>query len=1270
MLFSAVATISLHAQKQDPIIVNDVESVDLVPSQLSPKSAKDNIDYGVFSKTKNAASTADSHDIGAPYVSGGNPESTVKEVSGKVSHSLPLATINAGSLSFSLNAAYDGQSSFKIAKEQNNFTPTSTVGVGWNLPVSKVYVDNKQTTTREDDEFYIAYGGLHTKLACVNKEADYWEFETLAYTNWKIKYYYKSYNDHWVLVKDDGVTYRFGWDNDEGTSLQKSKEVVNAWGNWIGDSKKNPTHQSTVVWNLHSIGDQWNNTIRFFYELVENPQNSNSGSKKHTEASYLKEIRSSNGGKIQLNYGVKNANEYYELHTEASEPDAYQERYEKQFLQKVSVYNRLHQLVTAFDFNYVLDGSGLNTKRYLTQLDKTNYKDDTPHSIPSQKLEYYLSGTFKGGLKKITYPSGGTVAYNYQNKYIMYNGANKFKIAPNYPSGYTFYSAVVKDNYQIYVRRSTNPISDGKYRFMIYRYWWNGKEWESHQYTFPHLIKDSGTNRLENFYSVFGDDFYGFAYDKGDKADLYLFHKEKNGNTWKTYTPTNISIGSGNPRLLQGDDFVALGTHRTGYLRIYTWNGQSWNQKNINQNPGQFYYAANNNFILSLDEDGGTDKITGANHEDNYYIHYLDAEKKWLSKSWSAAADPYISGIEEPSYFYPSNSMAGFVAEDNPELFLRWDANYNLTHVDNVLGYYDDRNPIQPSGNGMFTIRNFFYGVPHKTARFDGQNWAMGALPNSTSYYAKLNFGTHLMMFQNHDIINGVGYQLYNPNTNTYSSGSLNAAGLMSNFTGNGVTRDFVIAGNKIFKRRTDTSDDPFTQIGSFQHDNAFTYTDGLHHAFIKESENISGSINFKKGIFYYIDKETGALNNINVNQYHLTSFPKFGGNTPFMSPASIWLRTETNNNSFSSLAYRIIDDKFNQSVYDIVVDNIIINDNHNGARKVQYTFNNPKPSSDNKHVIYGETITENKGTGSGSNGKKRTIFNLGDTDTALAGYVLEEHVLDANNVIMSKTSNVWENIYKTAHNGSYAVDLKNNVLLKSKKEQLFFNGNTLETTTEYVYNEKSQMTSSKTLNSNGEQEMEEIRYAYYQYPFMRDKNILDAVYERKTRLNGTLHDVKRSVYINPSNKIHLKEKWSGPSTADIRLDSEVSYVDTKGNVLEINDRKNMFTTTLNGYQNIHNVATISNGKYSDIISQLDVTYDQLQTLNTTSLKTELMKLYDRMPNSMISLQFYDENGRVINRVDSRKSEVYIYYDAHGRINYTTDANGNMLEKREYNFAN
>ncbi|GAB1856048.1 hypothetical protein MHTCC0001_08830 [Flavobacteriaceae bacterium MHTCC 0001] len=1238
----------------------------------------------------------------------GTIQNSVNEVTGKVTFTAPLASIASGSTSYVMSLSYNGQASFKNGQQINKYNPTGIAGVGWGFSTPKIMVDHKSTGTREDDDFYLIDGVTNSKLLCINKKQvnaeDIWEFQMEKYAPWVIQYHVGRQDfdldsqgnlvpvyitlDYWSVVKEDGVNYYFG-SNDTTT---QSKETTIVWGNWIGSSKQQGGSEHTIVWNLSRIKDQWENALDFEYELTEVVQ---SGSSMQTEASYLKKVTSSKGASIQLTYAVKTGNEFYEPHTEMSEPDAYPERYEQKYLQSVSSYNNDNILLSTFNLSYQLNGTGGNTKRYLTSLAQTVYNNGSNETLPAQTFEYHYTGDFKGGIKKAIYPTGGSVTYNYKKKELFNNTADLYASSFNWPSGYSIHSKIVKDTYTLYLLRTNNPYAGGKYRFKIFRFWWNGLAWTHNEFTFPHLIDEPDHwNPLLDFYTVFGENFYGFTYDKGTSADVYLFHLADNGRSWDYYTSTSRTIGNGYPYFVSGKDFVSLGGKYNGKLHTYVWNGDSWNYKEINQGTGEYFMAAANNFILSLDERDSSntvDMVTGATHSDYYYIHYLDAQKIWQTKSWSAGADPYINDIwitqTSPgnAALFPSNSIAGLVAKDNPELLLRWDANYNLISVDNVLGTHNDFSLIAGVDNSMFTIYHHLTKRPNKTARFNGVGW-VEEWPTDPGVHSYIEFGMDLFSYAD-NTGNGRKYYNYNPNTNSWQSGYVslpNLSHMPPHTSPNYVTsinQDFIQIGHKLFKKST-SGGNLFAEIGSLNNYAVNqSRSDGLFHTFVLEGGNPSDFT--ERGKFYYIDKSDGILKYISQNEIKYPTRnigAKFGGHLPFISPNSICLvSTNESTNLWNQLRsishtnlHRIIDDKINNQVYDIVVNHIDINDDNGNIRKVQYTYNQPQSAPDNSATFYGEVTIENKGIGNGNIGKVVKVFNNGAEDLAMVGLPLQVLTIDTNNKLVKRNTMTWRKFTKTYQNGVH--DFYNSYYIRStaSKEELFFvDSPTIVNTTTNTYNSIGLQKASTNSDSNGRTVVQETSYAYNEYNFLNAKNMLAFPSVKTTRVSGSLVNVERSNWVEVNGKAYITENWSGPSFIDLRLNSRITDVEgTTGNVLESTNGNGLYKCVLFGYDNLYEVATISNAKYQDVINQLDVTYTQLQNLSAASLKTELLKLYDRLPNASISLSFYDANGRITSTVDNREQEAFVYYDTLGREDYITDAEGNVLEKKMYHFNN
>ena len=1246
-------------------------------------------------------------DIATPKFGSGieqDAQSSVTSSTGKVSTSVPIANISANSVSFPISLSYNGENVFDQAQKQNKYEPTGILGVGWSLQMPRIVADTKQTGNREDDTFYLLDGTNNTKLICTKKTVPpaltrgnvIWEFEMEKYAPYKIKYYKSNIDfnfggptgdgfvettlDYWVITDEKGIQHFYG-QNDN------ARENLIAWGNWIGDSKETSgTSKHTIAWNINKISDQFNNQILFTYEKTE--QRVNTSGLKHTEASYVKKVSSSNGQNVVFAYDNKQSFEYYEPHKEQSEPDAYQERYEKRFLQNIRIYDRKNNLQLTHDLGYLIsnESSVNNKKRYLTSITEIS---PSGTRLPSQEFEYYLSGDFKGGLKKVISPMGGSTTYNYSKKLLFQNN-NDYWIAGSLTGIYTTIARYVGDNYSLKLEVQGNysfpndyPLNGDK-NVRLVRDFWTGSRWKRTEYKIPRKVQFRTNGFFNDFYMnnvkfAFGEDYYAMlVYDKGtDRGSLYLFHLNQDGITWSENSYSNLLLeandGDEEPALMSGEDFVALGTSRTGRVYKYLWNGNRWDTSTLNLGNRQYFYGANNNFILILDEDGGTDYLTGRSHTDNYYVHYLDAERKWNTKSWSSSLDPYIGQISKASFFYPSNSMTGFVADHNPEFFIRWDENFNVVAVEsNVLGTVEDRFPLTSAGGGLFVLhRKWDSGplTPIKAVRFNGVSWDI----------QNLNARSLLAISENavlsRESVNGASYthvlSTYNPNSssNKWTQTPLNST--YSNIeqpTAYAMANDLFISGQAIY-RRTNTG---ISYIGDY---NPYQYTTkaasgGYDYVYAEFKESRNGD--FYRASMFYIDKKDGALKSILLGQENLDTYHQgiqnwgtvnFGGNRPYFGRNTFL----DNNQKFN----RIIDNQIGQNIYDIVVSEIQINDDRGQVRKTQYTYDDFNALPDDKTVFYGKVTMTNKGLGSSTLGKTVSYFNNGKNDITLGGFPLRTETFKGVSTLVKKSSSTWKKYFKNHINSaSKIVGTGYYSRITQQYEELRFSGNKLiKNTTSNSYNNIGILTSTQKTNSEGLLEKSTIKLGYEQYNFMKDKNMISYPYETKNIIDGNEESVSRAVWSEDNGKINLVENISGPNAQKLRADNKMSAFDSKGNILEINNSNGIFNAMLYGNSGFNKVASISNATYQDVINSLDVSYSQLQNLNNIQLKTELLKLYDRLPNSMINLNLFDSNGRIITSIDERMQETNFYYDDFGRLEYVTDHDDKVLKKNIYNYG-
>ncbi len=1205
-------------------------------------------------------------------------QGSINEVTGKVAFSVPISSISARTLSYAISLNYSNQGIFKKAKQNSHFSETSSLGFGWQISIPKIVVDNKQTGTREDDDFYLIDGSNSTKLICTNRDGSYWEFEAEKYAPWKFHFYPStSYNDYWIITKEDGSTFHFG-DPDIFTGVprpNKAREFIVRWGNWIGNSKESGENtQQTLVWNLYKIEDQWDNEIEFFYDRIDDlsvyPR------RQHTEASYLSKITSTNGSNIRFNYANKDNFEYHEPHTEGFEPDAYQERYEKKYLTNIETYNTENALLNTYLLAYDIpfESPSIKRKRYLTSVTQRNGSGET---LPAQSFEYYTTGTYKGGLKKVSYPMGGSVTYNYQNQEIFTNGPNRFAGSePDNSADFYYHAAYVRDNYVLKLYRSKTVYSGQKHQFKIVRHWWNGTEWESDNYLIPVSAKVNNYGQLENMQAIFKEDFYGVMVYDDERAYVYLWHLHKDGRTWVPYRHSYLYVGPGRPQFLAGDNFTAIGSKHDGKLYTYCWNGSNWNFKQINQGTGHFNYGATNNYILSLDVDGGPDMVTNINYPDNYYIHYLDAEKRWTTKSWTHQALQHISPIGDPSYFYPSRSQAGFVADNNPEFFLRWDVNYNLQHVDNVIGAYDDRHPFQPVTGNMFALTNWLYKTPIKAARYNGINWSVRDF--STEQPFMTFFAEDLIATREDNGLQRHFYTRYDPNHNTWIKHFLTPSTLNHPYTvtaHTGVTPNFMVSGNALYKR---------SSYGQFTYDrdlhssfhNDLTMTNSINHAFVELAEHRRPlgvvSITFQESRLYYQNKETGNIDEIDMGTLsHTSGSVDFGGYYSSMSNKSLWLRNNHDQYQFSTFLYRMIDDKVNNTIKNVIVDNIVINDGEGNDRTITYDYSAPVRLPDDEVTFYTSVTVRNRGGGTGNMGWVTKTYNGGASDLRMVALPLTVTTYNSAGIKVQERVMEWDLHLKNYSNGYLTVGQGYLVRMSKQTDRQFFEGaQMIETASNYSYNSYGLLTSSNRVNSKGQTESTQVSFAYQHFGFLSGRHMLDFPGETTSRLDGEITSVERNVWVLEGDKAYPKENWTQINDQPWRINMASTRVDGFGNIVENENGRGLFNTVLFGYDNLYPVATITNATFTDVTNELDVSYTTLQTLSNNSLKAELSKLYSRLPDAIIEITLYDDNGNITSQIDSREEELKNDYDGFNRLIRTTNSIGNVIQRNIYNYSN
>lgn len=261
-------------------------------------------------------------------------------------------------------------------------------------------------------------------------------FEAQSFDFSRIRYYPEF--QRWEITHDNGITSVFGG------GVGQSVAWGVRWGAWLGpgtlthdpDAPDVPVQQRfPVAWHLSGAHTSWGDRVRFDYDQVN--QAVGTGGLSYTKACYLASITDVFGRTVRFGYGAKvfrpgpaEPREYLDPDkaTPDDSPDAFQNRYETRYLDRITVHDQDGQELYRLAFGYELRTfatipdtappwvAGDSVKRVLTSIRKI-----TPDgaSLPDATFTYCgATEPNPGAIRSMTYPEGGTVSYEYASKQL------------------------------------------------------------------------------------------------------------------------------------------------------------------------------------------------------------------------------------------------------------------------------------------------------------------------------------------------------------------------------------------------------------------------------------------------------------------------------------------------------------------------------------------------------------------------------------------------------------------------------------------------------------------------------------------------------------------------------------------------------------------------------------------------------------------------------------------------------------------------------------
>jgi len=725
----------------------------------------------------------------------------VNQLTGEVVFPMNLVSIpGPGGLGINVSIGYNSSNIENLVRIWNQEAPTGVLGLGWNMDMPLVMVDNKQTGARDDDEFYLVEGGSSIKLVCVGINSGLYSYRTSTYTNWVITYTPSS--EKWEVIKDDGSRSIYG--DTQGTA--NSVQYTARWGNWMGNSAASGQQLQAVIWNLREVRSVWGDRVTYSYFVG----NISSGfGTLATEYSLLYKINDSWGHEVEFVPGMKTLDEYQ--HPQG----LIIKRSERFFIDRMIVRtNGITDYEQKLNYSTNELGTGQLTKRLLKTITKLSLAGTIG---PTVSFEYAtVMQAYKGALTKVILPTGGSIGFTYDNGGYFYP---KFiDRIENAPSGYAEPDVYIADDYALITWRqlSGGAHVPGPMTTIATVVDWKGK-WRTHE--LGSIGAPRFDNNIKDYRVAQGKDFFATMVQSYGTTNfsVRLMHRKSGVNGEWLHSAETVDMGpdvsNQHVRLFTGNNFVCA-ANNNGRIFRFVWNGNAWIRTEVNESVGAKWVTATNNYILSHDPAPDPDVIK---------LYYLDQLMNWQTRTQNVTG--FNSGVVdlgqgEITNWYPSNSSAFVMANESNEMIIQWDQNYNnIVRVDPGW-FYGDNSNVYFDGTSLGVCTQIYYNPPNpftlsknRALRRSGNSWVDSGekingygFANESGIFAKYGmaaFGPDMMAWNSNTNFSSTfyfKYQTFDPVAGQWSSE------VQLNNTDNphvNVGPDYFTIGRKVYRNTT-----------------------------------------------------------------------------------------------------------------------------------------------------------------------------------------------------------------------------------------------------------------------------------------------------------------------------------------------------------------------------------------------------------------------------------------------------------------------------------
>ena len=673
---------------------------------------------------------------------------SVNLFTGDVALPIPLVSLpGRDGLGVAVSASYSSNTE-RALQTWNVEAPTGILGLGWSLGFDRIIVDPRGTGTRSDDEYYFAGGGSTQPLVEQDppQSATYRLFRTRTQPNWE--FHYTESSEQWLVYRDDGIVLEFGNKNSGRNTV--------AWGirweNYLGPAFDVVGQEHyALAWNLSQVTNLFGESVRYAYIADERKLGQGSGSGaglSFTEASYLQRIESADGRAIEFVYGDKcdgngqgdcqnvgSRAEFMDPHIESNEPDAYQERYERRFLQRLDAKAATGDVLFHVDFSYDFTGAGELAKRRLGSI---THRVPNGETLPPLEFEYKRpNATNPSALRLVRTPNGAEAAYTYTT---TVPGKGDLELTVNRPSGYNGEPRIWHGTDYVVIGWH-KPISGqtDKVRIEVYQWvagWVGGPigsdiDAEQKDYGFPVGERQNYEVFLENDFFAVVNHFYEPLSEGSSTvttARLYYKNRDASGAWIKSGGYRIDADDRSSISVATGDQFFAYTCKRTGDLGVFTWTGTQWSSERFDwEYPkttmwDRFLLAGRGNYLIVHHYKRGV--------PEEAYIHHVDGRGNWARGDNFLPEEFALDNISEFSWqagdTYAIAAGNFDIDGDYSERLFYWDESFqDVQHIDTGSLDDSDGSPVSYPLGSLAAVKGRNGGTPEVELRHrNGLGWA------------------------------------------------------------------------------------------------------------------------------------------------------------------------------------------------------------------------------------------------------------------------------------------------------------------------------------------------------------------------------------------------------------------------------------------------------------------------------------------------------------------------------------------------------------------